>query len=175
MDVNSGAVGPVFTITPMTAEDARVILTWRYEPPYDLYNPTPESVAEDVVYLSDPTRGYFSLRDADNDLVAYICFGEEARVAGGEYRGDALDVGCGTRPDLTGRGIGSLIINTAVCFGRKQYRATRFRATIAAFNERALKASQRAGFLPVSSFERPSDGRTFVVLERAESVNSPVS
>jgi RimJ/RimL family protein N-acetyltransferase len=152
----------------MTEDDARAILRWRYEPPYDLYNADPPAAPEDVANLTDAVNRYFSLRDSTGDLVAYICFGEEARVSGGDYSRDALDIGCGTRPDLTGKGLGPSIIEAAVRFGSTRYGATRFRATIAAFNQRALRASQKAGFVPVSAFDRPSDGLSFVILERQD-------
>src|SRR2546423_1154519 len=124
-----------FSITPTTRTDAEEIMRWRYEPPYDLYNPDPAAVEQDIAHFSDPATGYFSLRDETGELIAYVCYGEEARVPGGDYGGEALDVGCGTRPDLTGRGMGPSIIETAVRFGGERYGASRFRATIAAFNE----------------------------------------
>jgi RimJ/RimL family protein N-acetyltransferase len=163
--MSPGERARVFTVTPMNEEDARVVLAWRYPAPYDLYNPDPETLQDDVAHLSAPVNRYFSVRDAKRQLVAFICFGEEARVPGGDYRKGALDVGCGLRPDLTGQGLGPSIIDIAVRFGSARFGTTRFRATIAAFNHRALRATQRAGFTPVSSFDRPSDGRTFVILE----------
>ena len=161
----------MLSVNPMSAGDARTIVGWRYPPPYDLYDLDSDTIEEDVEWFSDPANRYFSVQDGD-ELVAYICFGEEARVPGGDYDDAALDVGCGTRPDLTGQGMGPSIIETAVAFGRKRFGAYHFRSTIAAFNERALKAAQRAGFVPIGRFERPSDSRPFVVLERADSPDS---
>ena len=121
---------------------------------------------EDVAFFSDPANRYFGLHDNGDCLVAFICFGEDARVPGGQYDGDALDVGCGIRPDQTGQGLGSQVIETAVQFGMTTYGSQAFRATIAAFNERAQRAAKRAGFVPISRFERSSDGMPFVILER---------
>ncbi|HEX2076893.1 MAG TPA: hypothetical protein VHG08_04265 [Longimicrobium sp.] len=41
------------------------------------------------------------------------------------------------------------------------------RASVAAFNGRALRACERVGFREVGRFLRPADGASFVVLERA--------
>src|SRR5690348_9615324 len=101
-------------VTPTTRADAEAIVRWRYESPYDLYNPDPGTAEEDIAHFSDPANRYFSLHGEAGELIAYVCYGEEARVPGGDYGGDALDVGCGTRPDLTGRGMGPSIIQAAV-------------------------------------------------------------
>jgi RimJ/RimL family protein N-acetyltransferase len=90
----------------------------------------------------------------------------DAQVPGGDYGEDALDVGCGIRPDLTGQRLGPTVIQTALDFGRRQWHPSRFRATIAAFNERAQKAARRVGFEQVSTFERSSDGLPFIIFER---------
>jgi RimJ/RimL family protein N-acetyltransferase len=151
---------------PMNEADAREIALWDYPPPYDLYNLDPKEIEGHVVALMDPENHYYSVRDKEGKLIAFICYGPDARVPGGDYSSDALDVGCGLRPDLTGQGLGPDVIRTAVEFGRDTWHPSRFRATIAAFNERAQKAAQRVGFQQVSSFERPSDGLPFVILER---------
>src|SRR5947208_889728 len=57
-----------------------------------------------------------------------------------------LDLGVGIRPDATGRGSGTAFIRSALAFGAASYRQRRFGATIAAFNGRALRAAERAGF-----------------------------
>jgi RimJ/RimL family protein N-acetyltransferase len=142
------------------------VRTWQYDAPYELYNAEPDEVEAGADTLVDPANRYFSVRDERGNLIAFICFGAEARVSGGDYSDDALDVGCGIRPGLTGQKLGPSIIDAAVTFAAERYGVTRFRATIAAFNKRAQRASQKAGFEPVSSFTRPSDGREFVILER---------
>jgi RimJ/RimL family protein N-acetyltransferase len=154
------------TIHPMDRKHAEAIVKWRYDAPYDLYNSNPDEADHEVRSLIDPANGYYSVCDEHRDLIAYICFGPDARVAGGDYDEDALDVGCGIRPDLTGRGLGPTIIQTALDIGNQNYHPVAFRATIAAFNQRALKASQRVGFVPRRTFYRPSDQRPFVILTR---------
>src|SRR5947209_5664809 len=97
-------------IQPTTEADAREILSWQYDAPYDLYNPNSDWGEADVASFADPANGYLSLRDEHGHLIAYICFGAEARVPGGDYTADALDVGCGIKPNLTGHGLGPVII-----------------------------------------------------------------
>lgn len=152
----------MFQVGPIDESDAREILSWRYEEPYAMYNMS----ADDARLIADPANGYLSVRDEGGDLVAFIAFGPEAQVPGGDYSEDALDVGAGIRPDLTGRGLGPKIIELAIEEGRRRFGPWRYRATIAAFNARAQRAAIKAGFAPASTFERPSDGLPFVILER---------
>jgi [ribosomal protein S18]-alanine N-acetyltransferase len=156
-----------FDVRPTDREDARQILHWQYDPPYELYNSGPHELEGEIVRLAEPTNGYYSVRDEQGRFVAFMCFGEDAQVPGGDYSRDVLDIGCGIRPDLTGQGMGPSLIQAAVDFGVRTYQARSFRATIAAFNERALKASQTAGFVPTSTFDRTTDGLPFVILECA--------
>lgn len=155
----------MFEVGPTDERDAREIVSWQYSHPYDLYSVGPDD-DDAVASFADPANGYRSVRDEGGELVAFLCFGAEARVDGGEYPEGTLDVGCGIRPDLTGQGMGPAIIRLAIDVGTREYDAVTFRATIAAFNERAQKAAGKAGFVPVSSFQRPSDGLPFVILER---------
>lgn len=48
--------------------------------------------------------------------------------------------------------------------GSQRYAPPAFRVTVAAFNQRALSVVQRAGFAPVQTFARLSDGCAFVIL-----------
>jgi RimJ/RimL family protein N-acetyltransferase len=152
----------VFEVQPVDERDAQEIVAWNYGGPYAMYTMS----AADVTMVADPASRYYTVRDDEGELVAFIAFGEEAQVPGGEYREGPLDVGCGIRPDLTGQGLGPAIIRLAIETGEQLYGARDFRATIAAFNERAQKAAAKAGFRPVSFFERPVDDLPFVILER---------
>jgi len=156
-----------FTFHPMDGASARAILTWRYDAPYTLYNPDPGDIEEDVKVFQDPQNAYYSITDECGDLVAYCCFGAEARVPGGDYGADALDVGMGVRPDLTGQGQGLTYITAVLGFARCTFAPRGFRVTVAEFNKRALRGWEKAGFRPVQTFRRTQDGRAFVVLMRA--------
>lgn len=153
---------------PMDEATAHAVLEWRYEPPYDLYNVAPGQRDEATAVLLDPANAYYSLHDPSGDLAAFCCFGADAQVPGGDYIAEALDIGAGLRPDLTGQGHGSALIGAILDFAREQYHPATCRVTIAAFNQRAQRAWQRASFCPAQSFARESDGRAFVVLVRRE-------
>ena len=66
-----------------------------------------------------------------------------------EPNGDVLDYGLGLRPDLVGRGLGLDFFRAGLEFARERYRPRLIRLHVAAFNERAIKVYERAGFLEV--------------------------
>jgi RimJ/RimL family protein N-acetyltransferase len=116
-------------IEPVAPRDFDEMATWRYEQPYDFYDGDEEPV-------KNPER-YFAARDDDGTLVGFFYF---------EPKDDVLEYGLGLRPGLTGRGLGLDFFRTGLEFGRERYRAARVRLFVAAFNERAIKVYERAGF-----------------------------
>ena len=148
----------------MTEANARAALNWHYDPPYDFYNQDP--VQLDVLlqesYLN-PAYHYFSVFDENDSLIAFRCFGEDARVPGGDYSADALDMGGGVRPDLTGHGLGPRIIRAAMDFARAEFSPRAFRATVAEFNLRARRACEKVGYVPVQRFLATHSGVPFVI------------
>ncbi len=154
------------TFSQMDEASARAVLTWRYDEPYSFYNPDPAGSEKDLKVLADPNNLYYVATDEDGDLVAYYCFGREAQVMGGDYSDEALDIGGGVRPDLTGRGLGSTVIAAGLNFGRDTFAPRAFRVTVAAFNRRALRLCEKLGFSPGQRFRREEDGREFIVLTR---------
>lgn len=155
------------TFHPMDEGDARAVLAWRYAEPYDFYNADPADSAHDLKNLVEPANSYYSVKDGRAELVAYCCFGPEARVAGGVYGPGALDVGGGLRPDLTGAGLGPAWLRAVVAFGGRRFAPPAFRATVAAWNRRALVVCERAGFEVAGSFERERGERFLVLLRPA--------
>ena len=156
----------IFSFRSMDEVSARDIAAWRYPPPYDLYNCDPADVETQVKTFLNPTNHYFTVWNDQTDRIAFRCFGPDAQVPGGDYRAPALDMGGGLRPDLTGQGLGAPVLQAAFTFARHTFDPPAFRATVAAFNQRALRVCKRVGYRPVQRFQHAGSGREFVVLWR---------
>lgn len=158
-----------YSIEPLTHDDARRIVAWRYPEPYTIY----DMAHGDEAALLDPALRYHAARDAAGSLVGYYCFGADAQVpagyATGLYDADALDVGLGMRPDLTGRGLGRAFLEAGLAYAHRAYGSAAFRLTVAAFNERARRLYDSADFREIGRFESPSPegGREFLVMVRS--------
>jgi [ribosomal protein S18]-alanine N-acetyltransferase len=161
---------------PLTEADARAIVGWRYDGPYAVYNVEPGAAEAAVATLLDLANAYFAAVEPGGALVGYCCFGPDARVPGGDYDGiDALDVGLGLRPDLTGGGRGFAFFCAALAFGRARFAPVRFRLTVAAFNLRAQLVYARAGFRVVARFRRAGDPAApeFLIMIEGDKSSAP--
>jgi len=137
------------TFRPARMADAREFTAWQYEPPYDCYNLEPSE--ETIRYMLLPEVNCHTAVSEDG-IAAYCTFGEDARVPGGDYSTDALDIGLAVRPDLTGRGLGAGIVEAVVGFAWDRFEPTRLRVTIAERNQRAIKVWMARGFEQASTF-----------------------
>src|SRR5688572_26303808 len=129
----------LLSISPMTPECARELIAWRYPEPYSLYNiVVPDAELDAVITgMCDPANEYFAFQDNSGSCLGFCCCGAEAQVHGGDYSQDALDVGIGLHPDLTGRRMGTALTAAVLNFLEGVYHPSRFRATVARFNVRA--------------------------------------
>ena len=150
------------TIKALDKNTARELISWRYKGDYALYNVETEDMEGEIAYFSDPENHYYAIFSGD-EMIGHCVFHGEARVAGADYSTDALDIGAGMRPDWTGQGKGSAMIAAIMAFGRKQYQAEVFRATIAAWNIRAQKATTQNGFVEISRFNSERTGMEFII------------
>ena len=156
-----------FTFHPLDENGARAILTWHYEPPYDIYDlasPNPEDV---LLYLLDPHNSFYGIYGQEGQLEGYCSFGPDGQVPGGDYSTPALDIGLGVRPDLIGKGHGSEYINAVIDFADRTFRPKRLRVTIAAFNSRARRVWERAGFQMMQTFQGERTNLDFVIMTKA--------
>lgn len=153
---------------PMSEEYAREIVAWRYPAEYELYNADPHDVTEDVRALTNPANAYYAVCDDEYGLFGFCCFGKDAQVPGGDYAGDALDVGLGMRPDLAGRGMGAAFLQAILAFAKGEMAPDGFRATIAASNARSRRVFEKAGFTLQQTFtSRGLHPIEFVVMVKA--------
>jgi [ribosomal protein S18]-alanine N-acetyltransferase len=150
-----------FHFEPMNALRAEQLTHWHYQPPYDMYNSTSDQTL--IESFIDPQNAYYSILN-NAEMVAFCCFGKEAQVPGGDYTQDALDIGLGVRPDLTGQGNGQIYIADVLNFARRKFDYLVFRVSVAAFNQRALRVWTKAGFQQIQTFSAQDDGKPFIIL-----------
>ena len=140
---------------------AKEVAEWRYEPPYDFYDLAADPT--DEAEMRDPARAAHYravLADGVERLDAFWYF---------DWQGDAVEVGIGLRPDLTGRGYGESFLLSQLAYAAAQWTPETFRLFVAAWNERAIRLYERLGFRTVGretrSFELVGE-HEFVRMER---------
>ena len=146
----------------MTEEYARIISGWKYGGIYSIYDESEENIDDFM------NGSHFAYVDADQELIGYFCFGEDARISTVEqnvYDDDFIDIGLGLAPDLCGGGLGLAVFNKGLQHARDLYDANNFRLTVATFNERAIKVYERAGFCVEREVTHSSLNNKFFVMK----------
>jgi len=143
-------------IRPRSQDEAQEIAAWHYEPPYSFYDASAD--ADDLALLLgvETREGRYFSAFADDELVGFF-----------EFQSDGGDVviGLGLRPDLTGRGLGLEFVEAAMAFARERFGPIAFRLSVATFNRRAIRVYERAGFLPLRTFDHETNGGLHPFLE----------
>lgn len=140
-----------FTFSPMNETDARTISEWRYEPPYDVYNPGSDDEAPDSTELLDKRSPYYAVYNEQGELAGYFCYGTagqpwEVNEPSLYVDDKVIVIGLALRPDLTGKGLGLSFVNAGLAFAREQFAPAMFHLYVLTFNQRAIRVYERAGF-----------------------------
>ena len=134
-------------IIPRLQKHEEVLSRWRYEGAYSFYNPAEPFYA---AFPDQPAaEDCFVWVDAGENILGHVSYGPDGRIPTVEpyrYTADHLDIGLGLRPDLCGRGLGGDFVALCLRFAEERYGAVRFRLSVAAFNQRAVRVYQKAGF-----------------------------
>lgn len=152
---------------PADEKSAREYLQWQYEPPYDIYNCSPDKIEKIIPYNIDPANNIYAMFDQVNQLIGYCSYGKDARVSGGDYSEEALDIGMMIRPSLTGQGRGSDFARDVIHNGSRLFGPRKMRVTIAAFNRRAVRVWEKNGFRQTQTFKRERDGMDFIIMVKS--------
>ena len=136
-----------FKVQSMSRGAAQAITSWQYEKPYDFYNR--KATQKTIDWLLNGS--YYAVYDETGELVGYYCFGKGAQVPGGNPAGayaatDAIDIGLGMKPELTGTGMGLAFTQAGVEYAVKHFAPAAIRLSVTTFNKRAIKVYERAGF-----------------------------
>jgi [ribosomal protein S18]-alanine N-acetyltransferase len=144
-------------IRPMDEAEARQVADWHYDPPYTFYDWSADG--DDLALLLDPKRRegrFFSVVGADGELAGFFEFQQD---------GDTVVVGLGLKPDLTGMGFGEEYVETGLEFAREKFGPTEFQLAVAAFNARAIRVYERAGFSRGRTYDQETNGGVFRFVE----------
>jgi len=148
-----------FEFQPMDKNFARAIASWHYGGIYAFYDM--EQDAKDLEELLDPRSWedhYYAVTDDQGDLIGFFCFEREK---------EAVVIGLGLRPDLTGRGWGQAFLEAGLGFAREKYRPATFTLSVAAFNQRAIKVYRKAGFKDLEVSVNETNGGQYEFLSMA--------
>lgn len=138
----------------MSQEDARQISGWRYDGPWQIYDPDPQDEP------MDHAEGYRAVAGADGGaLIGFCCAGVEARVPGLEEDPDLIDVGLGMDPAWVGSGHGAAFGQAVLDHFRAEPGVTGLRAAVQSWNERSLRLIRRLGFAEESRHSCVQGGR----------------
>ena len=142
---------PTLTIRPMTQADAVAIAAWRYPGEYVFYNADADPADLDELLH----------RRGDQRFAAVMPSGELV----GHYQlkpaDDSVELGLGLRPDLTGQGLGGDFVAGGIELVRRRHGAVRITLAVAAFNERAIRVYERAGFVETGRGPHETGGATW--------------
>src|SRR5579875_3552421 len=159
------------TFTSMNEADARTIQTWQYDEPYAIYSYAPSE--DGLIEMLDRRSPYYAVRDEQDELIGFFCFGTSARVWHNDvpalYSEDqTIDIGLGMRPDLTGKGLGLAFVQAGLAFAKEQFAPRHFRLFVLPFNKRAIRVYEQAGFVRTGIYmQKYEDGeRPFVEMCR---------
>jgi len=139
-----------------------IVTNWHYDDVYSFYDMAADE--EDLRIFMD-TKNWQNITKAalneDDELVGWASFYTE---------NDEFWLSLGLRPDLTGQGLGEEFVTQCVEYAASQYKLTKdtIRLAVAAFNERAIRVYQRAGFVETNRTIRDTHiGRVdFIEMEK---------
>lgn len=121
---------------PITAKDAREYFSWQYEPPYDFYNIAPGLWELNAMLRPAPGDFYYAVHSG----------GKMAGYFELHCRGNTAEIGIVLRPDLTEKGHGRAFLACVLAQVLRCCRPEEFALYVAAWNRRAWRLYQAAGF-----------------------------
>lgn len=124
-------------------KDINNILTWKYDGEYSFYNnDKTEAKKQWIMNMVNEENRFVIYNDAD-ELIGNFNF---------EKDDGHLLFGVQMRPDYTGKGMGTEIVEAVLDFGRKTLGYDRIELLVAKFNKRAIRVYEKLGFVITDEF-----------------------
>lgn len=157
--VNFPSKGVKLSFSPMNLHVACIIAdTWKYPPPYDFYDAAadPEDYEEFVNPEQWPQK-FWQVRCEENLIGFFTASPTEDR--------ETYEISLGLSPDLTGGGLGLKFVLAGLETLAAECSPSRVVLSVAAFNERAMKVYERAGFRAIRTYSQPTNGSVYEFVE----------
>ncbi|QKS48919.1 GNAT family N-acetyltransferase (plasmid) [Paenibacillus cellulosilyticus] len=133
----------------MTSEHAEELCSWRYEPPFDLYGWSNfRQMEADGTEFGDPDIRAKQYITVLNDEGQMIGFSQLFPLLG------VTRLGLGLRPDQCGRGLGAAFARAVAEEARRRAPGDEIDLEVLTWNERAIRAYQKAGFHMTDTYVR---------------------
>lgn len=146
-----------YNFSEMSQDQAKnIALNWHYEGKYSFYDVDADE--DDLVEFLDPKKrkdSHYIVKEGKEEI-GFFSFND---------RGDAVDIGLGMKPELTGRGLGLKFFEAGLRFAISKYNPQEITLSVATFNERAIKVYKKAGFESVETFMQDTNGSQFEFLK----------
>lgn len=128
-----------FILKEMEEKEAVAISLWHYEEPYTFYDLKSDldNAKEFLDFTQRPKDKYISVNDEFGNLVGFFEF---------TLNSNAVVMGLGMKPDLTGKGHGLDFVSAGIEFVTARFRPEVIRLLVVSFNRRAQRVYERAGF-----------------------------
>lgn len=142
-----------YQFLPMQREYAdEIAFQWKYDGIYAFYDMTADK--DDLREFLDEERWgeeHFAVFNERNELAGYCSYTFEEGI---------MWIGFGLKPSLTGKGLGAEFIKSGISYGVSRFGYTRDHVmlAVAAFNARAIKVYEKAGFLDVKRYMQNTNG-----------------
>lgn len=141
-------------LVPMLPHHAESICTWRYEPPYDIFNwPAWDVMVREGDEFGDPAireQQYAAalLQPRPGAPAELAGFAQFFPIAG------VSRLGLGLRPDLCSRGLGPSLVAAIVGEARRLAPRDAIDLEVLSWNQRAIRAYERCGFVIADTYTR---------------------
>ncbi|WP_088006453.1 GNAT family N-acetyltransferase [Indiicoccus explosivorum] len=140
-----------FEFREMSQEEAEEIaFGWHYDGVYAFYDV--EADEEDLAEFLDPAE-----RDG-TVFAGHSIHGLSGFFSISQVNNEAIEIGLGLRPDLTGQGIGAAFVEEGLSFAKKQFCFSRVTLSVASFNQRAIRLYKKMGFIRETTFLQKTNG-----------------
>lgn len=138
-----------YRVIPLEVEHAEAICSWRYEPPYDLYNwDSWEKMQREGEEFADPVirrDQYAAVVNEEHALVGFCQFFPLKGVT---------RLGLGMSPDRCGHGFGQRFVSAIVKEARRRAPKDEIDLEVLTWNDRAIRTYEKAGFERTDTYRR---------------------